>query len=265
MDMGHRKGIGLEFKKMPGRRADVKSAGYAISRKGGYGAFLGKGVSGMKEIKEIVKDIADAGADFIKVINSGIISIRDPGLVTEGGFSFDELTMICQEAWKRDLEVACHANSDRAIRDAVRTGVSSIEHGFVVSRETLQMMAESGTQWTPTAVALLTLAPLVPPSEARYIEKVVYDHLGSVKYASSIGVRLRVGTDSGSRGVRHGDSFLDELRLWQRAGLEMEEILSAACMDTDEVEKGNYLLVRKDFISEGKIEAAYRNGVKVFP
>src|SRR5271169_1508672 len=74
-DMGHRSGIGLQAKALfnsdpTGIR--VKSAGYAVYKKGTYGSFLGKGVSGISEIKKAVDEIADAGADFLKVINSGI-------------------------------------------------------------------------------------------------------------------------------------------------------------------------------------------------
>jgi hypothetical protein len=125
------------------------------------------------------------------------------------------------------------------------------------------MMAESDVAWTPTVYALRTLTSFVGASERAYIEKVVGDHMESLRYAASVGVRLLVGTDSGSKGVRHGESFFEELRLWQKAGLTMEQILSAACMDEDEIKRGNYLLVRKDFISTGRIEAACRSCVRV--
>lgn len=264
-DMGHKTGIGLKARELTGSGVIVQSAGYALYKKGGYGSFLGKGSLGKDEIRRSIQEIADAGADFIKVINSGIVATRGAGPVTEGGFSPEDLKIIHEEALKRNLELACHANSDTAIRNAVEAGVSSIEHGFFISRETLHMMAESGTAWTPTAFALRTLASIVEPSEKRYIEKVVENHLSSLQYAASIGVRLRAGTDSGSKGVRHVASFIEELRLWEKAGLSLEQILSAACMHEEEIEKGNYMLVRRDFLSTGKIEAVYRGCVRVNP
>jgi imidazolonepropionase-like amidohydrolase len=261
-DMGHKSSIGLDVRKGSGGRVAVRTAGYALFRKGGYGTFLGKGVEGKGEIRRAVKELSDAGADFIKVVNSGIVSSKGSGLVTEGGFTPEELSIICEEAKGKNLGISCHANSDRAIRDAVAAGFTSIEHGFFVSEETIRMMAEKGTSWTPTAVALLSLAPTVEPSQRGYIEEVVERHLSSVQFAATIGVKFRVGTDSGSKGVAHGESFLSELRLWQKAGLSLKQILSAACMDENERKKGNYLLVRKDFISSGKIEAVYRGGVR---
>ncbi len=264
-DMGHKSGTGLNEKQNLRKGMLLRTSGYALFKKGKYGTFIGRGVEGKEEIVGAVEELAGAGADFIKVINSGIVSTKNPGMITEGGFSPEELKIIHEEARKRDLELVCHANSDAAIRSAVSAGASSIEHGFFVSRETLHMMRQSGAAWTPTVYALWSLASAAGPSEKRYIEEVVEEHLSSLHYAASVGVRLHVGTDSGSRGVRHGKSFLEELRLWRKAGLSVEMILSSACMDNAEIGKGNFLLARKDFISTGKIEAIYRDGARVNP
>jgi imidazolonepropionase-like amidohydrolase len=264
-DMGHKSGVGLSVKKNARRGLSVRTAGYALFKKGGYGKFLGKGVKGKEEIVSTIREIAGAGADFIKVINSGIVSIKGSGIITDGGFSSEELKIIREETLKVGLELICHANSDPAIRSAVIAGASSIEHGFFISRETLRMMSESATAWTPTVYALWSLASLAEPSEKGYIERVVDDHLSSLHYAASVGVSLSVGTDSGSRGVRHGESLLEELRLWERAGLSPGEILSCACMDSGEIARGNYLVVRKDFFATGKIDAVYRNGIRMIP
>ncbi len=264
-DMGHKSDIGLKAKEEMPQGMRLRTAGHALFRKGGYGAFLGKGVQGKEEIIGAVEELVDAGADFIKVINSGIVSTKKAGVITEGGFSAEELKMIHEEARQRGLELMCHANSDAAIRRAVRAGASSIEHGFFVSRETLHMMKEAGTAWTPTVYAMWSLVFAAGASEKKYIEKVVDGHLSSLHYAASLGVELRVGTDSGSRGVPHGKSFFEELCFWQKAGLTKELILSSACMDRAEIGKGNYLVAEKDFIATGKIDAVYRDGVRVIP
>jgi imidazolonepropionase-like amidohydrolase len=259
-DMGHRTGVGSAAKRIAKGTVEVKTAVSAVSRRGGYGAFLGRTVSGKKEIKTAVEEIAQSGADFIKVINSGIVSARENDQVTERGFSREELKIICGEARERNLTVACHANSDKAIEDAVSAGVSSVEHGFFVTSEVLYMMAESGVAWTPTIFALAVLSASLVPGEKKYIESVIEKHLGSVYYASSIGVKLNVGSDSGSRGVCHGESYIEELRLFRRAGLSVDTILTSACMDSSEIERGNYLLIDEDFISAGKVTAVYKRG-----
>lgn len=263
-DMGHKSGVGLTAKKLSEDGFEVVSAGWALYREGGYGGFIGKAVSGVEEIKRSVAELSHAGADFIKVINSGIVSTRRDEPVTGGGFSRDELKIICQEAGERNQKVACHANSDEAVRNAILAGVASIEHGFLISRETVFMMAESGVSWTPTVVGLRNILPSLDPDEKRYMEEVVDRHLISIGEASRAGVTLKVGTDGGAKGVRHGESFLEELRQFRKAGLSQERILAAACMPPEEVAKGNYLLVRTDFIDKGEIEAVYKSGVRLY-
>ncbi len=255
-DMGHRSGIGLQAKALFHADVEVRSAGYALYKKGTYGSFLGKGVSGTSEISKAVHEIADAGADFIKVINSGIVSAKNAGLVTDGGFSPEELHVLNETARSRNLHMVCHANSDAAVLDAINAGAVSIEHGYFVSGDTLHRMAEARVAWIPTIFALHSLASLYPAAERVLIEKTVARHLSSVSYAASIGVILHIGTDSGSKGTAHGSSFFDELQLFRKAGLPAVQIISAACMDESEIARGNFLLMTPDFT----IDAVFKNG-----
>jgi imidazolonepropionase-like amidohydrolase len=263
-DMGNRYDAGSLARKMLEGVITVRSCGRALFRKGTYGSFLGTGVDGAAEMRKEVEALYREGADFIKVINSGIVSSMGGRLVTDGGFSLEDLRAACGEAGERGLEVACHANSDSAVREAVMAGVSSIEHGFFVSHDTLHMMAEKRVAWTPTAFALLSVGGSLPAEQKRYIEEVVEEHLSSVHFACGIGVQVRVGSDSGSKAVRHGESFFQELRLFKEAGLLDDQVLTASCLDAGEIEKGNYLLVKEDFIETEVIGAVYRAGKCVF-
>ncbi|MBI4768599.1 MAG: hypothetical protein HY787_29105 [Deltaproteobacteria bacterium] len=125
------------------------------------------------------------------------------------------------------------------------------------------MMAEKGVAWTPTAIALLSLKAFLSPKEQTRVDRIVDHHLENVHYAAFIGVKLQVGTDSGSKGVRPGESFFKELQLFRKAGLSLEQILSAGCLDPTEIEQGNYLLVENNFIKTEKVEAVFFNGVQV--
>ena len=254
-DMGHRSGIGLQAKALF-HDVEVRSAGYALYKKGTYGSFLGKGVSGTSEIKKAVFEIADAGADFLKVINSGIVSLQKEGLVTDGGFSREELHVLNDTARSRNLCMVCHANSDAAVLNAINAGAVSIEHGYFVSRDTLHRMAEARIAWIPTIFALQSLSGLYPAAEQVLIETTVERHLSSVSYAASIGVILRIGSDSGSKGTAHGSSFFDELQLFRKAGLSPEQIIFAACMDDSEIARGNFLEVTRDFT----LDAVFKDG-----
>jgi len=110
---------------------------------------------------------------------------------------------------------------------------------------------------------LQSLASTLQEDDTKCLEGVIDRHLSSIHYASSIGCRLRIGTDSGSKGVNHGLSFFDELLSFTRAGLTLPQILSAACVEAEEMERGNFLLVKKDFITTREIEAVYQGGQRI--
>jgi hypothetical protein len=86
-DMGHRNGIGLSARKILYGHIEVRTAGFALYKKKSHGAFLGIGITDKAEIKAAIKTIADAVADFIKVVASGIVCPRGGGLSTAAGFS----------------------------------------------------------------------------------------------------------------------------------------------------------------------------------
>ncbi len=265
-DMGHKSGLGLEFKKISDWKfpfpLKFQSAGSALFKKGGYGGFLGMGVLGKKEIQSAIRSLNDAGADLLKILNSGIVSFQEENPVSAGGFSGEEWKIIQEEAGLHSLPIHCHANSDRAIRQAVDFGVSSIEHGFFIRKETLQAMAEKKVAWTPTIFALFSIKSFLPQENHPVLEKIINRHLEAVHYAASIGVNLQVGTDSGSKGIKPGESFFKELQLFKKAGLTENQILSAACLDQTEIEQGNYLLVENNFIEMERVEAVFINGIQ---
>ncbi len=257
-DMGHHTGLGLEFKKIKGKPKEpflkIQTAGFALYKKGTYGQFLGKGVSGRKEIAAAIRNLAETGADFIKIINSGIVAFLGKNPVSGGGFSSEEWKVIQEEAGRYRLKIFCHANGDPAIGQAIHGGAASIEHGFFISRETLHEMGEKRVSWTPTVNALLSIKSFLTGEEQRQLDQVIEDHLKAVYSAASVGVQLRVGTDSGSKGVQPGESFFKELRLFRKSGLSLGQILSAACLNPEEIEPENYLLVNKNFIDQGRVE-----------
>jgi Amidohydrolase family len=260
-DMGHRSGLGLTAKRalagISEFPAGFRTAGRALYKKGTYGDFLGRGVSGKMEIKEAIRELVETGADFIKIINSGIVSLEAEEEVTPGGFSVEEWKVISGEAKSRHLRIRCHANSDKAIRSALSGGADSIEHGFFVTRDTLHWMAESQIAWVPTVSALSVLREFFEPGAAKRLEKTIAGHLEALHYGVARGVKIVLGTDSGSRGVSPGLSFFSELQWFQQAGLSTEQILDAACQEKEQIEEGNYLLVEKDFIKKARVEGVY--------
>jgi imidazolonepropionase-like amidohydrolase len=263
-EMGAANGVGLAvkeaLKRSPLGGIRLEACGQALHRSGTYGRFLGRGVSGTGEIRRAVKELAAAGADFLKIIHSGIVSLRSEDPVTAGGFSREELHVLAEESQNRALPLHCHVNGDAAIRTAAALPVTSIEHGFFMTRDTLQLLREKGIVWIPTIFALARLEEGLSVDQRRERDRIIAGHLEAVAYAVSIGVRIRVGTDSGAGHLRPGASFFEELRLLRKAGLSLAQIVEAACLGPEENRAGDCLLVQEDFIERGSVEEICHEG-----
>ncbi|HOV87207.1 MAG TPA: amidohydrolase family protein, partial [Syntrophobacteraceae bacterium] len=91
---------------------------------------------------------------------------------------------------------------------------------------------EQQVYWVPTLFTMKAYASLLEPGslESRVAALNLESQLEQVSRARAMGVLLAVGTDSGSLGVHHGTSFVEELKLLQEAGLDLHEILRAATL-----------------------------------
>jgi len=211
-DMGSRDGLGFKIRRyLEHTPITLRTCGYALYREGGYGSFLGRPVKDRDDIKRHIDELYRRDADFIKVINSGIISTE--GRVTEGGFSEEELRIIVEEAHEKGLKVFCHVSSAERIIEAINAGVDSVEHGFFMTEEALHMMKERDVTWTPTIYALVCFANTLDGRKREILEGIVRNHIKMVSLSKQLGVRINIGSDSGASGIRHGVAFFEEKKI----------------------------------------------------
>jgi imidazolonepropionase-like amidohydrolase len=234
-DGGDRSSVGLEAGRLAGRENVpplILPTGRALRKKGGYGSFLGAGLTASR-IRAAVREVAAAGGAQVKVLVSGIVSFREYGKVGPLQFSREELQTLVSEAHCLGLRVMAHANSGEGASLAVQCGVDSLEHGYFVSEDTLARMAETGAAWVPTIipVAARVREPLKSshsPAGLDVIEKTYRRQQKMVEIARRLGVTIGVGTDAGASGVRHGLSYIEELKLLAESGLPPGEVIRAA-------------------------------------
>ena len=141
---------------------------------------------------------AKHGVRVIKVCaTAGVFSFSNNAPVGALQYSLEELQAIVREANKVGLKVAAHAHGTEGINTAVRAGVSSIEHGSVLSDESIALMKERGTYLVPNLyINSLPLPPETPAAtvaKSEYLKPLVAQ---SLQKAYQAGVNMAFGTDA---------------------------------------------------------------------
>ena len=226
----------------------------ALSQTGGHGdGWLPSGITtflmsphpgrpqgladGPEEMRKRVREIIRAGANVIKVHTSGgVLSPRDKPQHAQ--FRPDELAALMAEAAAAGLPVMAHAQATDGIKNALRAGVRSIEHGIYLDDEAIDMMLRAGTWLVPTLVAphaVLNAASAgsqLPDGVVAKAQDVIAAHASAFERAAAAGVKIAMGTDSG---VGPHGSNLDELPLMAAGGMTPAEVLTATTRSAAEL------------------------------
>ena len=206
----------------------MKVSGKAWHKKGRYGRLIGRTPSGSETLAESIS-VTDEMPDQIKIVNSGLNSLSLFGKQTLPQFTFRELKDAVDLAKKYGKKVMVHANGVKPVEIAVAAGCHSIEHGFFMGEDNLKKIAEKGLVWVPTAVTMKAYAGLMKGSNPGLVSRKNLDHqLEQIALARELGVKVAIGTDSGSPGVDHGKAVRDEMGLFLEAGFSVEETVCSA-------------------------------------
>ena len=155
---GDNLGVSLKAKELAAEYGiDYRSPVFAIHKNGHYGSIVGYGFDTMKEYAVLVRKAADQGADFIKIMTTGLMDFKHGGRVTGSALSLSEVKEMVHIAHEEGFSVMSHTNGDQAVRDAIESGVDSIEHGNYISEDTVRMLADSSSLWVPTVVTVYNL------------------------------------------------------------------------------------------------------------
>lgn len=185
---------------------------------------------GVDELRKVVRTLVKAGADVIKICTTGgVLSPRDDPRHTQ--FSPDEIEVVVAEAAAAGLEVMAHAQGSAGVKNAVRAGVRSVEHGIHLDDEAIELMLANETWLVPTlmapraVVAAAVAGAQLPEAVVSKAQEVTEVHTASVRAAVAADVPVAMGTDSG---VGPHGSNLEELALMQECGMTPEQVLVSA-------------------------------------
>ncbi len=225
-DGGDRWGVGAAAREMAGEFGIVYRTPLApLCKKGHYGAFIGKTYETFREYRELVRQARAEGADFIKIMISGLMDFDRFGVLTQEGYPAEEIRELIHIAHEEGFSVMAHANGARTVEAAAAAGVDSVEHGAYLDEAALAAMKEKRTVWVPTLSTVGNLQGKGRFSEGD-VRRILESALENVCSFADMGGLLAPGTDAGAWAVPHG-SLTEfqwmELALGDRAG----EILEA--------------------------------------
>ncbi|HVS46558.1 MAG TPA: amidohydrolase family protein [Verrucomicrobiae bacterium] len=216
--------------RIPGPR--MRAAGAVLCMTGGHGWFLGREIDGPWEARKGVREQMRAGADCIKMIATGGVLTRGavPG---NAQLTPDELAAGIEEAHRHGLRVATHAIGTQGIKNALRAGVDSIEHGHMLDDEALELLKTNGTYLVPTLTAPTCILehledgsqPQFVLDKAQIVNKAM---LTSIRRAFEYGVKIAGGSDAGTPFNFH-ENYAYEVELMHTLlGMTPQQALHAA-------------------------------------
>lgn len=234
-------GKAVERGMVPG--PDIFAAGHGLSITGGHGDPQNGFPEEAVEVHAPgVVDSPDAarkatrleirrGARSIKLFaTGGVLSFGDDP--ASRGLTEEEMRAAVEEAHNVGIPVLAHAQGTQGIKNAIRAGVDSIDHGIYLDDEAADMMAERGVAFVPTLAAVSQIVqhpghPAIPPWALEKARAAYDRHLEAVQIALRAGVTFVLGTDAGTPLNFHGENG-QELALMVENGLAPMEAIQAA-------------------------------------
>lgn len=180
--------------------------GYKADLMGNPGPVDGV-INGIAEARQAVRQRYKDGSDVIKITaTGGVLSVAKSGQNPQ--FFEDEIRAIVETANDYGMLTAAHAHGDEGMQRAIKAGIKTIEHGTMMSEETMELMKKHKAYYVPTITAGKSVAELAE-IEGYYPELVVpkAKAIGpkiqsTFEKAYKKGVNIAFGTDAGV--FKHG-------------------------------------------------------------
>ena len=184
-------------------------------------------ITGADEARRAVREQIYYGADLIKIY-ADFADFASPNTrrPVHETLTREEIKAIVEEAHKGGHRVAAHAMTQEGIRNAVESGVDSIEHGNAVDKETLSLMAGRGIFLVPTSSGTVRRYESAPPAQREAMEPAMQTLRNEVSGAQAAGVKIACGFDA-STANQQGRAAL-ELAALVKLGLKPIDAIRAA-------------------------------------
>ena len=188
---------------------------------------------GKDEVLKATRYQIKHGAKAIKIMaTAGVFSLEKS--VGAQQLTTEEMETIVQEAKRHDITVAAHAHGTEGIIAAVKAGVTSIEHGTILSNEAIQLMIETDTYLVPTS-GLMELLPLgYDKMNSTLVEKAKFitpKAIESHEKAITAGVKISIGSDAPL--IPHGKNAMEIIVMTKRGMTPIDALRSATIVPAE--------------------------------
>ena len=214
----------------PGPR--IIGAGLAICMIGGHlRRVIAQEVEGVEQVRQVVREQIDAGAEVIKVIASG--GVLTPGTSPDQAqMTLEELRAAVDEAKQAGRKVAAHAHGASGMKNAIHAGVHSIEHATLMDEEAAGLFEKHAVYMVPTLSALATTGACrrgcgIPDDALEKAKAMTKRHQSSFRQAHRRGLLIAMGTDAGTPFNHHGDNAQELDRMVALGMSPMEAIIAS--------------------------------------
>lgn len=189
---------------------------------------------GVDEVRKAVRYQIKHGVDLIKCCASGGV-MTDSGPAGAQQYSADELTVVADEAHRRGLKVATHCHGDVAVNAALDAGIDCIEHGFMITGDTIQRLLDTDTFLVSTNALTENWDVSAHPRsiQARAAE-VFPKSKESLSNAIEAGVKIASGSDAPA--IWHGRNAEELVVLVKRGMTPLQAIRAATTVSAELVD-----------------------------
>ena len=181
---------------------EMQTAGRVICMTGGHGHDEGREADGADDCRKAAREQLKGGANWIKLMATGGVMTKgvEPGSpqLTE-----EELRAAIEEAHKVGAKTFTPAQGMTGIKNALRAGIDSIEHGFFMDDWCFDWMKEHNVFFVPTLAAPYWIKYYgteagIPDYMVRKVENTIEAHMDTFRKAHKAGVKIALGTDAGT-------------------------------------------------------------------
>lgn len=241
-DCGARGGVVIELSKaiedglVKGPR--IVACGRCVCMTGGHGHFMGREADGPDGVRAAARAEIKEGAQFLKIMATG-------GVLTKGvhpsqaQFTVDELRAGIDAAHDAGKRTATHAIGNRGIKNALKAGIDSIEHGFYIDDEAIDLFHKTGAYHVPTLIAVDNIVKNasgkgIPEWAVKKAIEESGHHMDSFSKSVKHGIKLAAGTDAGTPFNYH-DMLAYEIEKMAENGLTPMQAIACATKNGSEV------------------------------